>query len=98
MPRLVVALLLLWALLPNPYVYYTSLRFVVCAVCIFTAYRYTQERTIGFAWLFAGIAGLFNPMLPIHLTREIWFPVDLSTAALLTGSYIRDRRRAAPKS
>ena len=28
-------------------------------------------------WLFGFIAVLFNPLIPIHLSREIWQPVDI---------------------
>jgi hypothetical protein len=28
------------------------------------------------------VALLFNPVVPVHLTREIWFFIDLAVAAI----------------
>ncbi len=33
-------------------------------------------------WLFGFIALLFNPLIPIHLSREIWQPIDVICALL----------------
>ena len=42
-----------------------------------------RGRVSGWAITMAGIALLFNPLIPVHLTRDIWIPIDLSTALLL---------------
>ena len=47
------------------------------------------------SWLFGVIGVAYNPLLPIHLTRAIWMPVDLMTAGVLVWSVIHDRRRTA---
>ena len=33
-------------------------------------------------WLFGFIAVLFNPLIPIHLSREIWQPIDVVCGVL----------------
>ncbi len=93
-PRGFAVLCLLWGLLPNPYIYYVFLRFVVCGVCGYTAYRYAQGGSrVSWVWLFGALAVLYNPILPLYLTREIWTPVDLATAALLLWSLFRGRMK-----
>lgn len=61
-----------------PYGYFTLLRFVVCAVGAYMAYKiYESDNDSLWVWLFGGIAILFNPIIPIHLTREVWWIIDL---------------------
>lgn len=87
--RVGAALLLVWAIAPNPYPYYVLLRFVVCGVCGYTAYRYSQAGSTIFAWIFSGLAVLFNPFLPIYLASELWMPIDLVAASILLWSASR---------
>jgi hypothetical protein len=80
-----------------PYLYYILLRWVVCFSAFFVAMfayvradeqRYDCKHKIStytnwsFMCLFGFIALLFNPLLPIHLNRDIWVPIDLFTAGL----------------
>lgn len=95
MARLVAAVILLWALLPNPHGFYMLVRLVVCGVCGYTAYRYAERELSGLAWLFGVIAVAYNPLLPVYLTRAIWMPLDLITAGFLVWSVVHDQRRAA---
>ena len=94
MVRLIAAITLLWALLPNPYGFYMLVRLIVFGVCGYTAFRYAKHDDSGMAWLFGVIAIAYNPLLPVFLTRAIWMPVDLVTAGLLVWSVVHDRRRA----
>ena len=93
MIRLITAVFLLWGLLPNPYAYYMLLRVVVCGVSGYTAYGYARAGSSKIAWTFGGLALLYNPFLPVYLTREIWMPIDLLTAIFLFWSVLRDRHR-----
>lgn len=89
--------MLLWALLPiNPYGYYQVLRIVVCAVCFVSAYRaHTMEAT-GWTWTFGILAAIFNPFVPVHLTRISWAFVDLVTAAILGAAVFYTKNRETP--
>jgi hypothetical protein len=89
----ITAVSLLWGLLPNRYAYYMLLRVVVCAVSVYTAHGYAQAGSSKFGWTFGGLVVLYNPFLPVYLTREIWMPIDLLTAIFLFWSALRDRRR-----
>ncbi|MDC0564565.1 hypothetical protein OAP51_07215 [Alphaproteobacteria bacterium] len=72
-------LLCLLAVLPLPYGFYTFLRLAVSIAGVFSAIELKREEN--FLWLFFGaIVLLFNPIIPIYLTREVWFPIDLFVA------------------
>ena len=70
-------------MLPMPYGYYFLSRLVVCVCALFFAsclYKNMQSQTV---WLFAGIAILYNPIIPIHLgEKSIWIVVNIITAIL----------------
>lgn len=76
------AVVLLIALLPLPYGYYTLLRIIVCLAAGFIAFTaYDETGGVGLQVLvFTLIALLFNPIFPIHLTREIWLIINLLVA------------------
>lgn len=61
-----------------PYVYFTLLRFIVCAVGVYLAYNIHEDNKGSlWVWAFAGIAVLFNPIIPIYLQRGQWMVIDL---------------------
>lgn len=83
---LVPAAMLVIALAPLPYGYYTLLRVVVCVCAGVIAYQsYQHSKGKISAWFvgLVGVALLFNPIIPVYLTREIWTPLDLAIAAFL---------------
>lgn len=71
------------ALIPTlPYGYYTVMRWVVCALCVWlavSAHRASQEPWI---WTWVIIAGVYNPIVPVHANREVWSIVNLVTIAI----------------
>ena len=78
------ASLLLIAVWHMPYGYYTLTRIVTCGVAVLIAVAGLQERLTVQTWslpLFA-IAVLFNPFVPVHLSRATWFYLDLGAAAI----------------
>lgn len=85
-PTIVIALLLLIAILPLPYGYYTFLRWVTCGMAAFTAFIAYQWEFKWALWVFIPLAILFNPIFPIHLTKEIWQPIDIVAAVLFSVS------------
>ena len=71
-PAVIAAVMLLAALASWPYGYYKLLRWFVCAAGIFVAFTaYACEKPWAL-WAFVLIAMLFNPIAPVHLTRQIW--------------------------
>ncbi len=90
------ATMLLIALAPLPYGYYTLLRFAVCAAAAFLAWKhYAAASRIG-AWSvgLGLMAVLFNPLIPIHLNRSAWAPIDIGAAIVFVVHYyaVRSRR------
>lgn len=81
-PCIVAALMLLGALAPWPYGYYQLIRFVVCGLSMYVAFMAYNWQKLWATWLFGLIAVLFNPLIPIHLSRELWQPIDLVCAFL----------------
>lgn len=66
-----------------PYGFFTLLRFVVCVVGAYIAYKtYEKENDSLWVWLFGGIAVLFNPIIPISFERETWWFIDLIVGVL----------------
>ncbi len=75
-PSVIAAVMLLLALVPWPYGYYQLLRFVVCGTAGYVAFVAYNWKKIWAIWLFGFIAVLFNPLIPIHFSREVWRPID----------------------
>lgn len=76
-PAVIAAIMLLLALAPWPYGYYQLLRFVVCGAAGYVAVIAYNWQKMWAVWLFGLVAVLFNPLIPIHLTRELWQPIDV---------------------
>jgi hypothetical protein len=92
--RILASALLFWALARHPIGYYTILRFVTCAVCIYGAYRATQSRQPGWMLIFGAIAVLFNPVISFRMTRETWAYVDVLVAIYLLVSLFLFKSKA----
>jgi len=96
-PAVIVAIMLLVAIAPLPYVYYQFLRWVTCGIAIFMAIQAYRWKRIWAVWLFGLVAVLFNPIAPIHLTKEIWRPINAACSVLFITSVFVLRGPAKPK-
>lgn len=71
------------ALIPSlPYGYYTVMRWIVSALCFWlaiSAHRASQES---WTWAWVVIAGIYNPIFPVHANREVWSVVNVLTIAV----------------
>ena len=81
--------MLLLALNPdNPYGYYILLRWVCCAVFAFLAlHAFTLEK-IGWVWVFGVTAAIYNPILRVTGSREMWSIINIVTIGLAIVSII----------
>jgi hypothetical protein len=79
----VAAVLLLVALLPLPYGYYTFLRIVVCGTAGYGAYLFAEDGRMQWTIALGLLAVLFNPIIPIYLDRTTWAILDLAAAVVL---------------
>jgi hypothetical protein len=74
-----------------PYGFYTLLRLVVTITAGLVAYGWLQrDRGSVVPFAFGGIAILFNPLIPVHLSRAAWAPIDLVVAAAFLLAMWRD--------
>jgi len=87
LPQAIISLMLLWALNPeNPYEYFILLRWVCCAVFSYLSFgAYTKEKEV-WVWVLGVTAVIYNPIVPIHLPREIWSIVNVVTIIIATAS------------
>lgn len=91
--KVICSCMLLWALVPqNPYGYYVLLRWVCCSAFAYLAVHSYQIRLVPWVWIFATAAGIYNPLLSVHLDRTIWSVVNVVTIALLLTSHVAEWR------
>ena len=81
--RYFVAVLLLLGAFELPYGYYTFLRIVVTLYTLVLAFYAHDQSKYNQMSLFLCIAILFNPLIPIYLSKDIWEVIDILTAVLL---------------
>ncbi len=61
--------------------FYALLRLVVCCAAGYAAYRLNNnEKLSGHCIPLVGLAILFNPLVPIHMDRLFWLPIDFGDA------------------
>ena len=68
---------------PLPYGYYTLLRLITCGFFIWAAIINHQNQGKVLPWIFGFLALLFNPIIKIHLPKEFWVVIDISTAIFI---------------
>ena len=89
--------LVIAALGNHPYGFYMVLRLVITVGAAYWASRVYELGKRAWAWIFATIALLLNPFLPIRMSRDDWQPIDLFLGLFLTGwsGYWLFRKRGA---
>ena len=93
----IIGIALAIALIPTmPYGYYPVMRWVVCGACAWTALDAHRRGLEAWVWCWGVLAGIYNPIVSIHSTREIWSVVNIaSTGAAILYSFTisRNERR-----
>lgn len=87
----IVSALLLLALLPMPYGFYTLLRIVSFLIFVFIAYSFFKQGKEMLTWYFLGLAILFNPLIIVHFPKDVWMVIDL--VVLVSFFFIRKEFR-----
>ena len=80
MPKLVLyaaAAIIAAAALPLPYGIYGTITFA----CL--AYESWKQGHELLPWAYGAAAILFNPIIPIHLSKTLWTVIDLAAAAVI---------------
>jgi hypothetical protein len=86
--------MLLIGVAPLPYGYYTLLRIVASAVFAWAAFASFERNSQFLPWIFTLLVVLFNPIVPIHLTKELWSIIDISAGLFLLVT-MRGQQQAA---
>ena len=79
----IVAIVVLFLAIPSgfwPYGYFVLLRWVVAGVALLNLWAAYNLRQMGWVWIMGSIAILFNPILPIYLSKGMWVAIDLVVA------------------
>ena len=93
-PKLAVGCLLLWALLPfNPYGYYVLLRWIVSGLLAYLVVSEYRAGRIEWAWIYGVCTGVYNPIIPVHLGRSVWFCTNIATIVMVVVSVVTTIRR-----
>ena len=74
--------LLLFAVLPLPYVYYQLLRIVVTLIAAVNAYKFYEDNQMAWVLVFGIIALIWNPIFPIYMDKSAWMVLDIIGAGI----------------
>ena len=78
--QIVGAIVLLFSMLPLPYVFYPIVRLVMTIVGGYLAYNYYIRNRKKLALVFLIIAVLFQPFVMLSFGRSIWLVIDVTVA------------------
>jgi len=76
-----------------PHGFYTFLRLIVSissGFIIFLNYREEKKITVNIV-IFVVILLLFNPIIPIHLTKSQWLPIDIIISVIFIFNYFKKK-------
>ena len=68
---------------PLPYGYYMLLRLVATGVFIWAAIVAYDRKSEILPWVYGVLAVVFNPLIKVHLPKELWAVVDVGSGVLL---------------
>ena len=76
---MVAACVLFLAVIPIwPYGLYTLLRFLVCGTTAYAAFKSGEVESLKSHKIpLIIMVVLYNPLVPVHLVRLIWLPIDI---------------------
>src|SRR2546430_13229864 len=67
----------------HPYSFYTLLRWICCAVFVYSAFTAHERNRVLWVWIFGGLAVLYNPVFRVHLDRSTWASVNWLTVGAI---------------
>jgi hypothetical protein len=83
-------LLLIVAFFPQSHSFYTLLRFLIAGIAGYMGIAATNQKQIGWTFIFAAIAGIFAPGLSDRIFLEVfyWKAVDVVSILIFIYSYL----------
>ena len=80
---IIVGIMLLFAIPAIwPYSYFQLLRVVVFVSGIYLAYALNKKGIKDWTWIMAITAIVFNPFLPVYLSKGVWIILDVIAAVI----------------
>jgi len=78
-----------------PYCFYTLLRLIVSITSGFIIYHsYKGAGGVNeISIIFALILILYNPFVPVHLSREIWMPINFITSGIYFYGFYKIKKK-----
>lgn len=77
-----------------PYGVYVLTRWVVCSAAVFVLVVAARSKQWWAAWVYGVVALLFNPVLPFHLNKATWQPLDITAALAMVLAIVLVRERS----
>ena len=90
--RLLAGIMLLLGLGYREYSYYILLRWVVTASAIYSGWIASHLKIHYWTWFFFIVAIIFNPIIPLHMSKSTWQILDLVFAIGFFVSIIKLKR------
>lgn len=82
-PQAIAVVMLMVALNPsNPYEYYILLKWICCAIYSYLALQAYRQDKEAWMWILAVIAGIYNPIIKLSLTREFMLVINSITIGI----------------
>ena len=75
--------MLIIAAAPLPYGYYTLLRLVAFGIFSYAALISFDRKYKSLPWAFILLAIVFNPIIKIHFSKELWTVIDIAAGVFL---------------
>ncbi len=93
--KIFLAILFFICLADLPYSYYQLVRFAALIGFAFLAYQSFEKNDKTFAFIYAALAILFQPLIKIALGRQLWNIVDVIVGIALIASLFFDKKQKA---
>jgi len=92
----VISIIMLLLAIPTfwAYGYYVLLRWVVTISAVFLLWLAYESKKTFWLFLMGIIAILFNPIIPVHLDKEIWVVIDIIVAIIFLVSIYKLKLKA----
>lgn len=78
----IAALFLFVGIFSWPYVFYQLLRLGIFLVSIFFAYNLYESKKRSQALVFLILGIVFNPFVPLYLSKPVWIVIDIVSALI----------------
>lgn len=80
----IVIVVLVFALTGISSSYYLLLHFIICGIFAYLAVNMYQRGKLNWVWIYGALAVLYNPLVPIRLSHNVWPDVYILTIILIS--------------